>query len=106
MYTARTLLRKVQDVEVDVIEMLPTPFGLVRYGQFPRMCNVTSMGYPVFTVASPYYATENYFLYGGVTCRAMYVVLASMQVLPSRLPIPTIAHCSCSNTNTSPHPNC
>ena len=33
MYTARTLVRKVQDVEVDVIEMLPTPFGLVRYGQ-------------------------------------------------------------------------
>ena len=33
MYTARTLLRKVEDVEVDVIEMLPTPFGLVRYGE-------------------------------------------------------------------------
>ena len=32
MYTARTLLRKVQGVEVDMIEMLPTPFGLVRYG--------------------------------------------------------------------------
>ena len=35
MYTARTLLRKVADVEVDVIEMLPTPYGLVRYGVAP-----------------------------------------------------------------------
>ena len=32
MYTARTLLRKAGDVEVDIIEKLPTPFGLVRYG--------------------------------------------------------------------------
>eukprot|EP00802_Teleaulax_amphioxeia_P009406 Tamp_09422.p1 GENE.Tamp_09422~~Tamp_09422.p1 ORF type:complete len:497 (+),score=80.83 Tamp_09422:164-1492(+) len=35
MYTARTLLRKVDDVEIDVIDMLPTPFGLVRYGVAP-----------------------------------------------------------------------
>jgi adrenodoxin-NADP+ reductase len=35
MYAARTLLRKVQDVEVDLIEMLPTPYGLVRYGVAP-----------------------------------------------------------------------
>jgi hypothetical protein len=37
MYTARTLLRKVKDVEVDMIEMLPTPFGLVRYGGVAKM---------------------------------------------------------------------
>ncbi|KAJ1486510.1 hypothetical protein T484DRAFT_1591021, partial [Baffinella frigidus] len=34
-YTARTLLKKHPGVEVDVVEMLPVPFGLVRYGVAP-----------------------------------------------------------------------
>eukprot|EP00288_Rhodomonas_lens_P018314 CAMPEP_0177693960 /NCGR_PEP_ID=MMETSP0484_2-20121128/2679_1 /TAXON_ID=354590 /ORGANISM="Rhodomonas lens, Strain RHODO" /LENGTH=466 /DNA_ID=CAMNT_0019204807 /DNA_START=225 /DNA_END=1625 /DNA_ORIENTATION=- len=34
-YTARTLLKKFPGVEVDLLEMLPTPYGLVRYGVAP-----------------------------------------------------------------------
>eukprot|EP00252_Welwitschia_mirabilis_P012047 TRINITY_DN26790_c0_g1_i1.p1 TRINITY_DN26790_c0_g1~~TRINITY_DN26790_c0_g1_i1.p1 ORF type:complete len:482 (-),score=111.44 TRINITY_DN26790_c0_g1_i1:39-1484(-) len=34
-YTAEKLLKRFKDVNVDVIERLPTPFGLVRYGVAP-----------------------------------------------------------------------
>ena len=34
-YTAESLLRSVDDVEIDIIERLPTPYGLIRGGVAP-----------------------------------------------------------------------
>ena len=34
-YTAKYLLKKVKDIEISIIDELPTPFGLVRYGVAP-----------------------------------------------------------------------
>ncbi|KAJ2813985.1 NADPH-adrenodoxin reductase, partial [Coemansia furcata] len=34
-YTAARLLAKTQDVNVDIFEQLPTPYGLVRFGVAP-----------------------------------------------------------------------
>ncbi|EKX48427.1 mitochondrial adrenodoxin reductase [Guillardia theta CCMP2712] len=34
-YTARDIMKGLENVEVDFIEMLPTPYGLVRYGVAP-----------------------------------------------------------------------
>ena len=34
-YAAARILRRMQDVVIDMYEQLPTPFGLVRYGVAP-----------------------------------------------------------------------
>lgn len=34
-YTAKYLLKKVKDIRISIIDELPTPFGLVRYGVAP-----------------------------------------------------------------------
>ncbi|MYG51532.1 MAG: pyridine nucleotide-disulfide oxidoreductase [Rhodospirillaceae bacterium] len=34
-YTAESLLRSVDDVEIDIVERLPTPYGLIRSGVAP-----------------------------------------------------------------------
>ncbi|MDE0705817.1 MAG: FAD-dependent oxidoreductase, partial [Rhodospirillaceae bacterium] len=34
-YTAESLLRSVDDVEIDIVERLPTPYGLIRGGVAP-----------------------------------------------------------------------
>merc|ERR1719361_1757654 len=34
-YTAKYLLKKVPDIRISIIDELPTPFGLVRYGVAP-----------------------------------------------------------------------
>jgi ferredoxin--NADP+ reductase len=45
-YTAETLLKAREDVSLDIIDRLPTPFGLVRYGVAPdhqKLKSVTKM---------------------------------------------------------------
>jgi ferredoxin/flavodoxin---NADP+ reductase len=45
-YTAEALLKDLQDVSVDLIDRLPTPYGLVRYGVAPdhqKIKSVTKM---------------------------------------------------------------
>jgi ferredoxin/flavodoxin---NADP+ reductase len=45
-YTAEALLKELQDVSVDLIDRLPTPYGLVRYGVAPdhqKIKSVTKM---------------------------------------------------------------
>jgi ferredoxin/flavodoxin---NADP+ reductase len=45
-YTAESLLKDLQDVSVDLIDRLPTPYGLVRYGVAPdhqKIKSVTKM---------------------------------------------------------------
>ena len=34
-YTAKYLLKKIKDIRISIIDELPTPFGLVRYGVAP-----------------------------------------------------------------------
>ena len=34
-YTAKYLLKKVKDIQISIVDELPTPFGLVRYGVAP-----------------------------------------------------------------------
>ena len=34
-YTAKYLLKKVPDIRISIVDELPTPFGLVRYGVAP-----------------------------------------------------------------------
>eukprot|EP01084_Bolivina_argentea_P244967 410267_1 len=34
-YTAKYLLKKVDDIQISTVDALPTPFGLVRYGVAP-----------------------------------------------------------------------
>jgi len=62
MYTARTLLRKVENVEVDILEMLPTPFGLVRYGVAPDHADTKN----VTTEFSQILSAPNCSFYGNV----------------------------------------
>lgn len=35
LYTAQGLVRAVKDAEIDIIDQLPTPYGLIRYGIAP-----------------------------------------------------------------------
>merc|ERR1719362_1694568 len=35
LYTAKYLLKKVEDIQISILDELPTPFGLVRYGVAP-----------------------------------------------------------------------
>ena len=34
-YTVQSLLRDCEDINIDIFERLPAPFGLVRYGVAP-----------------------------------------------------------------------
>jgi adrenodoxin-NADP+ reductase len=34
-YTCEKLIKNLRNIEVDIIEALPIPFGLVRYGVAP-----------------------------------------------------------------------
>ncbi|MFI6601248.1 FAD-dependent oxidoreductase [Nonomuraea sp. NPDC050536] len=44
LYTAEALIKQAQDpVEIDVLERLPTPYGLVRYGVAPDHTSIKSI---------------------------------------------------------------
>ena len=34
-YTAESLMRAIDDVEIDIVDKLPTPYGLIRGGVAP-----------------------------------------------------------------------
>ena len=62
-FTAKSLLKRFPNCKVDMIEKLPVPFGLIRYGVAPDHSEIKSVTYDFSALAN----SPNFRFFGDVS---------------------------------------